>query len=149
MLEKLLSTNIMYVVLAFVILLVVIWLYNLNKDRDSTIDLADLVSVNGKLNERKLTRFGAWIVSTWGFVYLTTRDGLTEWYFIGYMGAWVANALIGKFLRDGNGDDSLPRRSRRYSNIDEQNFEYRSYDEGMDEDGGYRYSRRGIDRTQR
>lgn len=95
----------MYVILAGIILLIAIWLYNLNRNKNSTIDLADLVSINGKLNERKLTRFGAWVVSTWGFIYLTSRDGLTEWYYIGYMGAWVANALLGKAISDKDGDE--------------------------------------------
>lgn len=95
----------MYLILAFVVGVLTVWLYTLNKDPKSTINFIDLISINGRLNERKLTRFGAWIVSTWGFVYLITQNDLTEWYFIGYMGAWVANALIGKAIKDPNGEE--------------------------------------------
>ena len=40
----------------------------------------------------------SWIVSTWGFVYLIIQDRLDEWYFVGYMGVWVANAILAKKL---------------------------------------------------
>ena len=66
----------------------------------------DLISVNGRLNERKVSRFGAWIISTWGFMYLILSSQLSEWYFVGYMGAWVANALIGKAIKDPNGEEN-------------------------------------------
>lgn len=99
------QSDAMYLVLAFVVGVISFWLYTLNKDPKSTINFIDLISINGRLNERKLSRFGAWIVSTWGFIYLITQNGLTEWYFIGYMGAWVANALIGKAIKDPNGED--------------------------------------------
>ena len=100
--------DIMYVILAVIIFTGILILWHLNKDRSSPIDLIDLIAINGKLNERKITRFGAWIVSTWGFVYLIIDDKFTEWYFLGYMGAWVANALIGKALRDKDYEDVPP-----------------------------------------
>ena len=81
-------------------------LYKLNNDKKNTISIIDLVAINGRLNERKLSRFGAWVVSTWGFVYLIMNSQLTEYYFIGYMGAWVANALIGKAIKDPNGEEN-------------------------------------------
>lgn len=106
MLMAFLQNDLMYAILAFIVLLFAIYLYNLNKDQHSPINLVDLIAINGRLNERKLTRFGAWIVSTWGFVYLITKSALTEWYFIGYMGAWVANALIGKAIQDRDGEET-------------------------------------------
>lgn len=106
MLEAFLQNDLMYVVLAFIVILFSVYLYNLNSDHKSPINIVDLIAINGKLNERKLTRFGAWIVSTWGFVYLITQSSLTEWYFIGYMGAWVANALIGKAIKDRDGEET-------------------------------------------
>ena len=99
--------DIMYVVLA-VLSMTLLWsLWRLNCDQKSPISLVDLVSIDGRLNERKFTRFGAWIVSTWGFVYLlvTTPTSFPEWYFTAYMGAWVANALLGKMIKEPtNGD---------------------------------------------
>lgn len=92
------SNDIMYIILAFIVIMITIWLYNLNKDPKNKITFIDLIATNGRIEERKLTRFGAWIVSTWGLVYLISAGKLQEWYFIGYMGAWVANALIGHYL---------------------------------------------------
>lgn len=82
------------------------WLWKLNNDKNNTIYFVDLISVNGRLNERKVSRFGAWIISTWGFMYLILNNQLSEWYFVGYMGAWVANALIGKAIKDPNGEEN-------------------------------------------
>ena len=90
--------DIMYVVLASIVLLCTFYLFRLNNDKKSDIYIVDLITENGHLEERKFTRFGAWLVSTWGFVYLIVEQQLSEWYFVGYMGAWVANALIGKSL---------------------------------------------------
>lgn len=90
--------DIMYLVLGFIIFICTIYLYRLDKDKKSDIYLIDLITENKKLSERKFSRFGAWVVSTWGFVYLIIDQELSEWYFVGYMGAWVANALIGKSL---------------------------------------------------
>jgi len=84
---------------------IVRWLYKLNKDKNNTIYFVDLITVNGKLNERKVCRFGAWLISTWGFMFLILNNQLSEWYFVGYMGAWVANALIGKAIKDPNGEE--------------------------------------------
>jgi hypothetical protein len=90
----------MYVVLTIILVSCTIYLIRLNNDKRSSIYLLDLVTTAGILNERKLTRFLTWVVSTWGFIYLLADHKLTEWYFIGYMGAWVANALIGKTVVD-------------------------------------------------
>lgn len=82
------------------------WLWKLDHDPNNTINFIDLISVNGRLNERKVSRFGAWIISTWGFMYLILNGKLSEWYFVGYMSAWVANALIGKAIKDPNGEEN-------------------------------------------
>jgi len=98
--------EILYSILAILFCITVYALWRLNQDKKSTISLIDLVSINGRLNERKLSRFGAWVVSTWGFVYLIVNNQLSEWYFVGYMGAWVANALIGKMIKDRDGEET-------------------------------------------
>jgi len=99
-LSSLNSNEIMYIILTVLMVSCTIYLIRLNNDKRSSIYLLDLVTTAGILNERKLTRFLTWVVSTWGFIYLLADDKLTEWYFIGYMGAWVANALIGKTVID-------------------------------------------------
>lgn len=101
-LKFLTENNNMLLILAIITLCMLVILYKLDKDEKSSITLTDLVTVDGKLQEGKFTRFGAWVVSTWGFVYLIQDGKLTEWYFVGYMGAWVANALINKALDSKN-----------------------------------------------
>ena len=68
----------------------------------SPLNLMDLVSVmvDGvrRLDEKKFTRFGAWVVSTWGFTYMVVEGKLTEWYYMGYMSVWVMNVLVDKFV---------------------------------------------------
>jgi hypothetical protein len=73
-------------------------------------DLKDIICSRGKLSSSKVARFGAFMVSTWCFIYLTANDKLTEWYFMGYMAAWVGNALFSAYLRER--DQDMPLRSR-------------------------------------
>ena len=121
-LNNLNSNDVMYVILTIIIVSCTIYLIRLNNDKKSKIYLLDLVTTAGILNERKLTRFITWVVSTWGFIYLITSDRLTEWYFIGYMGAWVANALIGKTLVDKDVEE-YSRRSQYDDNHEHDKYE--------------------------
>jgi len=82
------------IVVLFLILLLIVW----HKESDNRVDLKDLVCKEGHLDEKKFTRFGAWIVSTWGFVYLILDDQFSEWYFTGYMALWVGNAIADKYF---------------------------------------------------
>lgn len=86
--------HVMYAILAGIMIFCVIAMSRLNADERSPINVLDLITTDGKLDEPKTVRFFTWVVSTWGFIYLIADHKLTEWYFIGYMGAWVANALI-------------------------------------------------------
>ena len=90
-------------ILGLVVLFLIILLYVWHRDSHSRVDLKDLICKNGHLDEKKFTRFGAWIVSTWGFVYLILDDQFTEWYFTGYMAIWVGNAIVDKYLNNKNG----------------------------------------------
>ena len=74
----------------------ILWLYQ--RDSNNYFDLKDLICKEGKVDEKKFSRFGAWVVSTWGFVYLILDDQFSEWYFTGYMAVWVSNAVIDKYL---------------------------------------------------
>jgi hypothetical protein len=96
--QEFLSNDLMWVILSFIFIVLVVWLYNLNKTDENDIHLIDLIATDGKLEERKITRFGAWIISSWGLIYLISINELKEWYFISYMGAWVVNALIGSYI---------------------------------------------------
>jgi hypothetical protein len=78
-------------------------------------DLRDIICSDGRLSSSKVARFGAFVVSTWCFVYLTANDKLTEWYFMGYMAAWVGNALFSNYLkhRDHQDHPTTPNRDGR------------------------------------
>jgi len=90
----------MSIVLAMIVVFVLILLYVWHKDNSSKIDLTDLICKDDKIDEKKFTRFGAWVVSTWGFVYLMLDGKFTEWYFAGYMAIWVGNAIFDKYLNN-------------------------------------------------
>lgn len=75
----------------------IVWTYH--NRRGNKIDIIDLVAVDGKLDESKFNRFIAFVVSTWGFVWLLTTNQLKEWFFMAYMAAWVGNALFNRYLR--------------------------------------------------
>lgn len=92
----------MSVVLAMVIFFLITLLIVWHKDSTSKLDLKDLICKNGHLDEKKFTRLGAWIVSTWGFIYLILDGKFTEWYFTGYMAIWVGNAIMDKYLTNKN-----------------------------------------------
>ena len=70
--------------------------------RDKSLpSLFDLVTATDKagtvrLDARKCWEAGAFLTSTWAFVFLTAGGKLTEFYFTGYMGAWV----IARSMRD-------------------------------------------------
>jgi len=88
----------MSIVLIMVVVFLIFLLYIWHKDSKNNIDLKDLICVNNKIDEKKFSRFGAWIVSTWGFVYLILENKFSEWYFMGYMAAWVGNAIFDKYI---------------------------------------------------
>ncbi len=93
-------SSLLAIVTFFLLLILVIW----HRDSRSKIDLKDLICKDGILDEKKFTRFGAWIVSTWGFVYLILANKFTEWYFTGYMAIWVGNAIVDKYLSNKKTD---------------------------------------------
>lgn len=91
-------------------------------------DLKDIICAKGRLSSSKVARFGAFMVSTWCFVYLTANDKLTEWYFMGYMAAWVGNALFSAYLRDRDREPPArpSRRARRTPEPAEEDAELKS-----------------------
>lgn len=94
------AAHTMQLLLALVILGTLYVLIKLSLNPNDNLNLSDLVTVNGRLDEKKFTRFGAWVISTWAFVYLIVNkpDQFPEWYFVGYMGVWVSNAIFDKYM---------------------------------------------------
>lgn len=105
----------MSLILGALILLALLVLWNFHRDKENTIDLKDLVCHKGQINETKFARFTAFVVSTWGFVYLIIDERFSEWYFAGYMAAWAGNALVSKYLslRDGQNTNTPDPGSKR------------------------------------
>ena len=87
--------NLVIVIVAIIAMLVA---WNIQRDKNTQIDLKDLVCKDGRINEAKFMRFCTFVVSTWGFVYLIVDQRFSEWYFAGYMAAWTGNALVNKWL---------------------------------------------------
>ena len=64
-------------------------------------NMRDLITATDKkgqirLDARKCFEAGCFLASTWAFVFLTANGKLTEFFFAGYMGAWVG----ARYLRD-------------------------------------------------
>ena len=89
-------TMVLAMVVCFLIALLWVW----HRDSESRIDLKDLICKDGHLDEKKFTRFGAWVISTWAFIYLIVNkpEQFPEWYFVGYMAVWVGNAIMDKYM---------------------------------------------------
>lgn len=94
------AAHTMQLLLALMVLGTLYTLVQLSRNPNDNLNLSDLVTVNGRLDEKKFTRFGAWCISTWAFVYLIVNkpDQFPEWYFVGYMGVWVTNAIFDKYM---------------------------------------------------
>lgn len=88
----------MNVILAIIAVIAVLIIYNIQRDTNNSVDIKDLICQDGRISEAKFMRFTAFVVSTWGFVYLIVDQRFSEWYFAGYMAAWAGNALLNKWL---------------------------------------------------
>ena len=90
----------MSAVLAMVVIFLIAILYAWHRDSNSKVDLTDLICKDNKIDEKKFTRFGAWVISTWGFIYILVNNpgNFPEWYFVGYMAVWVGNAIMDKYM---------------------------------------------------
>lgn len=75
-------------------------LIRMHRDKEMP-NLLDLISATDKkgrvrIDARKCFEAGCFLSSTWAFVFLTASGKLTEFFFVGYMSAWVG----ARFLRD-------------------------------------------------
>lgn len=86
--------------LALVLWMAATFIYLLREQRKRPeFTLIDLITGdNGRASLSKFAMCGAFFVSTWGFVYLTVGDKLTEWYFGAYMLAWTGTTLVNKAM---------------------------------------------------
>ena len=98
----------MVISLIILVILAIAFIWNIQRDRDNTVDIKDLICSDGRINEAKFMRFTAFVVSTWGFVYLIVDQRFSEWYFAGYMAAWAGNALVNKWLNRKQASQGQP-----------------------------------------
>lgn len=98
----------MVISLIVLVAIAALFIWNIQRDRDNQVDIKDLICEDGHINEHKFMRFTAFVVSTWGFVYLIVDQRFSEWYFAGYMAAWAGNALLNKWLNMKQNNTSSP-----------------------------------------
>lgn len=62
-----------------------------------------LLDPSGRMSLTKTAQFGAFAISTWGFVHLVVYNNLTEWYYTSYMVAWAGTQLLTFYISKGRG----------------------------------------------
>ena len=88
--------------LVFIILAILLVYIQCKKD---ALDLRWLI-LDETTKQPSIHKIGqglALAVSTWGFIELTLKGSLTEFYFTGYISVWVGSVAIDKFLANKDG----------------------------------------------
>jgi uncharacterized Tic20 family protein len=106
MIEQMQPSHAMNLVIFLTVLVGVLIIWNFQRDKNNQVDIKDLICVDGRINSNKFMRFTAFVVSTWGFIYLIVDQRFSEWYFAGYMATWTGSALLSKWIDSKNGSDS-------------------------------------------
>lgn len=96
----------MNLVIVLVVMIAVWIIWNFQRDSTNQVDIKDLICTDGRINSNKFMRFTAFVVSTWGFIYLIVDQRFSEWYFAGYMATWTGSALLSKWLDTKKNPDS-------------------------------------------
>jgi len=100
----------MNLVIAIVVVIAALIIWNFQRDKNNQVDIKDLICTDWKNNSNKFMRFTAFVVSTWGFIYLIVDQRFSEWYFAGYMATWTGSALLSKWIdsknNTGNSNDA-------------------------------------------
>ena len=99
------ANHYMNLVIAVVVIISILVIWNFQRDQSNKVDIKDLICTDGRINSNKFMRFTAFVVSTWGFIYLIVDQRFSEWYFAGYMATWTGSALLSKWI-DGKKTES-------------------------------------------
>lgn len=85
------NTDPSIVALILMTLMIVMVVWSWHRDKSTDFDLRQVLvdSVTGKMAVEKVGYMVALAISTWGFVTLILRNGMSEWYFTAYIGAFV------------------------------------------------------------
>lgn len=89
---------VMWLFLAVLLIGMVLLMRAWDRDSNNDIVISDLICIDGRISESKLARFVAFAISSWAFVFLIITEKMTEWFFFGYMAAWVSNAIFSKYI---------------------------------------------------
>ncbi len=88
------AKSIMSITLGIVVLVVVISILRRSKLIESKIDLDDLLlGDDGKLSKAAAVMMGAFLLTSWGMVYMWLTKTMTETYFNGFLLAWVVPSV--------------------------------------------------------
>ena len=77
---------------------ILLWRLNRGRNQFSLTDLL-LDHRTKKASLSKMMQMGCFVISTWGFVYLTLAYKLSEWYFTSYMLAWSGTQLADLWIK--------------------------------------------------
>jgi len=91
-------TNTMVSILSISIILFIIILLYLQYKPDNFDLRSLLLGQNNKPSINKLGQLIALFLSSWGFVFLTLHDKLTETYFGVYMSVWAGANFLNKYI---------------------------------------------------
>lgn len=97
------KTTFLTLALAFWLLVSLLFLLSAQR-RSKTFSLLDLVTGdNGRVSMSKFGQCGAFVISSWGFVFLVESGSLSEWYYATYMVAWTGTSLLNKMIDQRSG----------------------------------------------
>lgn len=101
------KTTFLTLALAFWLLVSLLFLLSAQR-RSKTFTLLDLVTGdNGRASMSKFGQCGAFVISSWGFVFLVEAGSLSEWYYGTYMVAWTGTSLLNKMIDQRAGAKSV------------------------------------------
>jgi hypothetical protein len=82
--------------LGFITAVITIIKIHLSSHKFDLVQLFAFDQQTGKLSDSKVRLNIAFIISCWAFVYLVMDGKFTEWYFFGFMGAWVTDRIFSR-----------------------------------------------------
>ncbi len=90
--------------LSFLLLVLIAWrmLHRMQCAADNTYDWRDLLMENGKASKPAHVMFGAFVATTWFFVYYAVTGKMTEGYFGIYVAAWIAPVVTRLIVNPAN-----------------------------------------------
>lgn len=109
------AVNCMYSILVIGAVWVMLSLLKSSRDPKSKIQMEDLLlGEDGRISRSAVVMMGSFLLSAWAMVYMIAAGKMTEGYWMGFLGAWVAPALANKFA---------PRSYTSYNQPDNNNDE--------------------------